>query len=228
MSSQDSSKAQLEYRLKLWGFKQKLDKKTWRYIDHRIDKRNRAGKGSEIILCGRRLKASTVKKGTYRDRGLTYSQRPLCEFILSPHLVSSWRSTEMLTFECSAKPRAPDRCAALNLHSTTFPHGVSLAGDAALSSIPKHFPALVPVNSLRIFNLTDAPQVSSRPFFYPVSHPQGKTQNRKADNQRNPWSLPYWASRSQISSRAYRNWLPPWRSPCPSTTPGSISCVLKS
>ncbi|KAK4463763.1 ankyrin repeat-containing domain protein [Cladorrhinum samala] len=67
------TKAQLEYRLKLWKFKRNIDKKNWPYIDNRINKRTQAGKASEVIYCGRRVKASTVNKETNRHRDITFS-----------------------------------------------------------------------------------------------------------------------------------------------------------
>ncbi|KAK4165959.1 ankyrin repeat-containing domain protein [Cladorrhinum sp. PSN259] len=66
------TKAQLEYRLKLWKFKRNIDKETWPYIDNRINKRARLGKPSEVIYGGRRVKPSTIEKETKRHQDNTY------------------------------------------------------------------------------------------------------------------------------------------------------------
>ncbi|KAK3365826.1 hypothetical protein B0T24DRAFT_597583 [Lasiosphaeria ovina] len=68
-----ATKAQLEYRLKLWNFKKNADERTWLYIENRVGKRKRDGKDSEVIFCGKRMKTSTVEKETYRHRGLTFA-----------------------------------------------------------------------------------------------------------------------------------------------------------
>ncbi|TGJ80934.1 hypothetical protein E0Z10_g7836 [Xylaria hypoxylon] len=59
---------QLEYKLKKWKFRKNIDKSTWVEIDHCISKRKRAGKDSEVIFCGKRVKLETVEKETNRHR----------------------------------------------------------------------------------------------------------------------------------------------------------------
>lgn len=65
------SKAQLEYKLKSWGFRRNIDRETWVSIDHTIAKRKRMGKDSEVIFSGKRLKQSTVERETNRHRDRT-------------------------------------------------------------------------------------------------------------------------------------------------------------
>ncbi|KAK9770128.1 hypothetical protein SCAR479_13233 [Seiridium cardinale] len=64
------SKAQMEYKLKQWRFRRNVDKKAWNCIRHRITKRERSGKKSEVILSGVRLKPETILRGTMRNRPL--------------------------------------------------------------------------------------------------------------------------------------------------------------
>ncbi|KAI8401876.1 hypothetical protein FOFC_18747 [Fusarium oxysporum] len=56
------TKAQLEYKLKLWGFRRNISGATWAIINHRIAKREREGKDSQVVYRGRRLEAKTVEK----------------------------------------------------------------------------------------------------------------------------------------------------------------------
>ncbi|KAF4451319.1 putative ankyrin repeat-containing domain protein [Fusarium austroafricanum] len=55
------TKAQLEYKLKLWGFRRNISGATWAIIDHRINKRHQEGKESQVVYRGKRLSASTVE-----------------------------------------------------------------------------------------------------------------------------------------------------------------------
>ncbi|KAI1331843.1 ankyrin repeat-containing domain protein [Xylariaceae sp. FL0255] len=57
---------QVEYKLKKWEIRKNIDKRAWVSIEHRINKRRRNGKKSEVILCGRRVKPTTIKKQTER------------------------------------------------------------------------------------------------------------------------------------------------------------------
>ncbi|KAK4231341.1 ankyrin repeat-containing domain protein [Podospora fimiseda] len=68
-------KAELEYQLKLWGFKRNIDKETWPYIDNRIQKRKRENKDSEVVFGPKRIKVSTVQKETRRHRDMTVLAR---------------------------------------------------------------------------------------------------------------------------------------------------------
>jgi len=61
-------KAQLEYQLKKWEFKKNMDKSTWLYVGHRVEKRKRQQKKSEVIYNGKRLKPSTIETETERHR----------------------------------------------------------------------------------------------------------------------------------------------------------------
>ncbi|GAW27367.1 putative ankyrin repeat-containing domain protein [Rosellinia necatrix] len=62
----DATIHQIEHKLKTWNFRKYVDKKTWISIDHRITKRKRDGKESEVIFYGRRMKTKTVAKETDR------------------------------------------------------------------------------------------------------------------------------------------------------------------
>ncbi|KAF5011562.1 hypothetical protein FDECE_2327 [Fusarium decemcellulare] len=61
-------KAQLEHKLKTWGFSKNIDRETWQSIDRKINKRKLEGKNSDVIYCGKRLKQSTINKATSRHR----------------------------------------------------------------------------------------------------------------------------------------------------------------
>ncbi|KAF4869997.1 hypothetical protein CGCSCA1_v010885 [Colletotrichum siamense] len=66
------SKAQLEYKLKFWGFRKKAPKKqgdaVWQFIGHRVAKRDRQGKASDVFLNGRLLDPAKVRKETNRHQ----------------------------------------------------------------------------------------------------------------------------------------------------------------
>ncbi|KAF4948342.1 hypothetical protein FSARC_13768 [Fusarium sarcochroum] len=62
------TKAQLEYKLKKWGFSKNLNKSTWQYIDRKITKRKREGKDTDVIHSGKRLGPSTINKAINRHR----------------------------------------------------------------------------------------------------------------------------------------------------------------
>ncbi|KAI0127455.1 ankyrin repeat-containing domain protein [Xylariales sp. AK1849] len=64
------SKSQVEYKLKQWKFRRLMDKKAWNFVRHRISKRKRDGKESEVILSGIRLRPETIHKETLRNRPL--------------------------------------------------------------------------------------------------------------------------------------------------------------
>lgn len=77
------SKAQLEYKLKIWEFRKKVPKKSgeafWQYVGHRVAKRKKEGKESDVILNGRRLDPSKVEKETNRHRTTLVSRFNPCE-----------------------------------------------------------------------------------------------------------------------------------------------------
>ncbi|KAE9576405.1 hypothetical protein CGMCC3_g7478 [Colletotrichum fructicola] len=67
------SKAQLEYKLKTWGFRKKIPKKKsddiWQYVGHRIEKRKRQdNKDSDVFLNGRLLDPAKVRKEINRHQ----------------------------------------------------------------------------------------------------------------------------------------------------------------
>ncbi|KAF5673555.1 hypothetical protein FCIRC_8018 [Fusarium circinatum] len=62
-------KSQLEYRLKKWNISKKnIDHDSWRFIDQTVNQRKREGKESDVLLCGKRVKQSTIDKETNRHR----------------------------------------------------------------------------------------------------------------------------------------------------------------
>ncbi|KAM0351850.1 hypothetical protein ACHAPU_002363 [Fusarium lateritium] len=60
------SESQLAHQLKKWGMVKNIDDKTWRYIGHTITDRQKQGKNSEVIHCGKRVKPSAISKGVSR------------------------------------------------------------------------------------------------------------------------------------------------------------------
>ncbi|SCV57763.1 uncharacterized protein FFB14_15310 [Fusarium fujikuroi] len=72
------TKSQLEYRLKKWNISKNIDRDSWRHIDQTISKRKRDGKDSDVLLCGKRVKQSTIEKETnrHRDTSITAHRLP--------------------------------------------------------------------------------------------------------------------------------------------------------
>ncbi|KAK3684057.1 ankyrin repeat-containing domain protein [Podospora appendiculata] len=64
---------QLEHQLRDWKFLRNIPSSGWQYAGHRIDKRRVAGKESLVVFNGKRVKPSTVKKETNRNRLVTYA-----------------------------------------------------------------------------------------------------------------------------------------------------------
>ncbi|KAK2017097.1 hypothetical protein LZ32DRAFT_688380 [Colletotrichum eremochloae] len=60
------SKSQLEYRLKLWGFRKRVQKNlgsaVYQFIDHRLQARQQKGKATEVVINGRVVDAAKVRK----------------------------------------------------------------------------------------------------------------------------------------------------------------------
>ncbi|KAI0175851.1 ankyrin repeat-containing domain protein [Hypoxylon sp. FL1284] len=70
------TKSQMEYKLKQWKFRQHLNKQAWKFVGHRISKRTRDGKKSEVIFSGIRLLPDIVYKETMRNRSLPKLSQP--------------------------------------------------------------------------------------------------------------------------------------------------------
>ncbi|TGJ78998.1 hypothetical protein E0Z10_g9766 [Xylaria hypoxylon] len=66
----NASKAQLEYKLRQWRFRQKMNKEAWNFVRHRISRRERDGKKSAVILSGVKLRPEVIRKETLRNRPL--------------------------------------------------------------------------------------------------------------------------------------------------------------
>jgi len=62
-----SRQAQLIYKLKLWKFQRNLSSKEWKYVGHRLQKRKRDGKESDVLVSGARFKRAKVDRGIYRN-----------------------------------------------------------------------------------------------------------------------------------------------------------------
>ncbi|CAI0647392.1 unnamed protein product, partial [Colletotrichum noveboracense] len=66
------TKAQLEYKLKVWGFRTRVPKKkgqaVWQFIGHRIGKRKQQGKASDVFLNGELLDPAKVHKEINRHQ----------------------------------------------------------------------------------------------------------------------------------------------------------------
>ncbi|KAK2926684.1 Ankyrin repeat [Fusarium oxysporum f. sp. vasinfectum] len=73
------TKSQLEYRLKKWNISKNIDRDSWRYIDQTINKRKREGKESDVLLCGKRVKQSTIEKETNRHHNTSVPAQNLAE-----------------------------------------------------------------------------------------------------------------------------------------------------
>ncbi len=65
-----SSEAQLEYKIKQWGFCKNLKDDVWRYIGNVINSCSADLKKTAVILSGRRLPKETVVKQTRRTQRL--------------------------------------------------------------------------------------------------------------------------------------------------------------
>ncbi|KAI0535179.1 hypothetical protein GGR58DRAFT_519644 [Xylaria digitata] len=63
----NTSKAQLEYKLKQWRFRRNMNKEAWNFVRHKISRRERDGKKSNVILSGIQLRTETVSKETWRN-----------------------------------------------------------------------------------------------------------------------------------------------------------------
>ncbi|CVL12472.1 uncharacterized protein FPRN_15068 [Fusarium proliferatum] len=70
-------KSQLEYRLKKWNISKNIDRESWKYIDKTINKRKLEGKESDVLLCGKRVKQSTIEKETNRHRDTSIAAQRL-------------------------------------------------------------------------------------------------------------------------------------------------------
>ncbi|KAI0112183.1 ankyrin repeat-containing domain protein [Nemania sp. FL0031] len=95
----DATTHQIQTKIKKWKFRKNIDKKTWISIDHRITKRKRDGKESEVIFCGKRMKPETVTRETDRhgDRS-TLAQLALQRNSSLPPL------TDCLVAVCTPQP----------------------------------------------------------------------------------------------------------------------------
>ncbi|KAF5234295.1 hypothetical protein FANTH_12186 [Fusarium anthophilum] len=71
----ETTKGQLEVRLRNWKFSKNIDKETWQYVDRKIRKRTDERKDSDVIYHGRRLKKVKVKKETNRHREMNIMAR---------------------------------------------------------------------------------------------------------------------------------------------------------
>lgn len=66
------SKAQLEYKLKIWGFRKKAPKEKssviWQFIGHRVEKRKQQHKASDVLLNGQLVDPAKVRKEINRHQ----------------------------------------------------------------------------------------------------------------------------------------------------------------
>lgn len=71
-------KAQLEYKIKVWGFRKKVPKNksqaVWQYIGHQVAKRERLGKRTEVVLEKEVLDVAKVRKETGRHQATSWTQ----------------------------------------------------------------------------------------------------------------------------------------------------------
>ncbi|KAK2756296.1 hypothetical protein CKAH01_05817 [Colletotrichum kahawae] len=66
------TKAQLEYKLKIWGFQKKAPKEKsnviWQFIGHRVEKRKQQQKASDVFLNGQLVDPAKVRKEINRHQ----------------------------------------------------------------------------------------------------------------------------------------------------------------
>ncbi|KAH0426825.1 hypothetical protein CcaCcLH18_10105 [Colletotrichum camelliae] len=66
------TKAQLEYKLKIWGFRKKAPKEKsnviWQFIGHRVEKRKQQQKASDVLLNGQLVDPAKVRKEINRHQ----------------------------------------------------------------------------------------------------------------------------------------------------------------
>ncbi|KAL3425097.1 ankyrin repeat protein [Phlyctema vagabunda] len=67
----DCSKNQYERQFKTWNFRKKLKAAEWQFVDHRIKKRKREGKDSEVFFNNALVSAKKIKKEIPRSTSLT-------------------------------------------------------------------------------------------------------------------------------------------------------------
>ncbi|KAF4831778.1 hypothetical protein CGCSCA4_v013900 [Colletotrichum siamense] len=60
------SKAQLEWRLKLWHLTKNMGVTDWKYLGNEINQRKRRGKESKVYLSGIALRSKALEKGISR------------------------------------------------------------------------------------------------------------------------------------------------------------------
>ncbi|KXH65190.1 hypothetical protein CNYM01_08125 [Colletotrichum nymphaeae SA-01] len=69
------TKSQLEYKLKVWGFRRKIPKNEakifWQFVDDRLAKREQQGKLSQVIRDGKVIEPAKVRKGRGRYQRTT-------------------------------------------------------------------------------------------------------------------------------------------------------------
>jgi hypothetical protein len=53
----------LEKKLKEWRFRKNLKEQDWRSVRHKINKRNRSGQKSEVLLYANRVEAKAIENG---------------------------------------------------------------------------------------------------------------------------------------------------------------------
>ncbi|KAI9671342.1 MAG: Ankyrin-2 [Alyxoria varia] len=70
-----ASKSQYERHFKKWGFRKNLKSSEWKAIHHKIDKRKREGKDSDLYVDGTMIKKQKVRKETSRNTCISTKYR---------------------------------------------------------------------------------------------------------------------------------------------------------
>lgn len=85
-----NSKAQYERRLKQWDFRKYFKAAEWKGIDHRVNKRKREGKESEVYKDGILVPKEKIRKEVARA-ALTVEERyGSGKLVLSPYMPVSY------------------------------------------------------------------------------------------------------------------------------------------
>jgi hypothetical protein len=69
------SKSQLEYRLKLWNFRQRLSENSWKYVRHKVRKREQQNKKSLVVISGIPITAEKVEREIRRYSPVPFLER---------------------------------------------------------------------------------------------------------------------------------------------------------
>ncbi|KAF6808778.1 hypothetical protein CSOJ01_07349 [Colletotrichum sojae] len=103
------TKAQLEYKLKIWEFRKKAPKKSgealWQYVGHRVTKRKQKGKESDVMLNRQLIGPSKLAKEVNRHQLTSVARFNPCEYYACPWFWQHVHSTDSV--KAAASPKTP-------------------------------------------------------------------------------------------------------------------------